>query len=69
MEVSGWLVRDLETLLRDVREVVAFLGRAEDERTEFAGRANVQRDQVILSSTIAESRSTSCSACSTATSR
>jgi tetratricopeptide (TPR) repeat protein len=47
-EVGGWRKRDLEILLRDIREFVAFLRRAEDERAEYEGRGSARRDQVIL---------------------
>ncbi len=46
--VSQWTRSDLETLLRDVRELVTFLRRAEDERAEWAGSGGAQRDQLVL---------------------
>jgi tetratricopeptide (TPR) repeat protein len=48
IEVSGWAVRDVVVLLRDVRELVAFLHRAEDKRLENAGRGSGQSDQLII---------------------
>ncbi len=48
LEVSRWPVRDLDTLLRDVRELVTFLQRAADERAEYAGRGSMQRDRLIF---------------------
>jgi tetratricopeptide (TPR) repeat protein len=48
IEVGRWPSRELATLLRDIRELVAFLQRAQDERGERTGRASVQRDQAIL---------------------
>jgi tetratricopeptide (TPR) repeat protein len=49
LEVGRWPQPDLEILLRDVRELVTFLQRAEGERTENAGRGSAQRGQLILS--------------------
>lgn len=48
MEVGSWSKPELERLLRDVRELVKFLQRAEDQRAEYAGRGSMQRDRLIL---------------------
>jgi tetratricopeptide (TPR) repeat protein len=48
IEIGRWPPRDLATLLRDIKELVAFLQRTQDERGEHTGRASVQRDQAIL---------------------
>jgi tetratricopeptide (TPR) repeat protein len=48
MEVGRWSTSALETLLRDVRELVKFLQRTADERTEFAERGSSRRDQLVF---------------------
>jgi tetratricopeptide (TPR) repeat protein len=48
VEIGRWPLRDLEALLRDVRELVTFLQRAQDERMERTGRGSAQRDQLIF---------------------
>ncbi len=48
IEVGRWPPRELATLLRDIKALVAFLQRTQDERGEHTGRAGVQRDQAIL---------------------
>jgi tetratricopeptide (TPR) repeat protein len=46
--VGRWSQREIEILLRDVRELVTFLRRVERRRTEFAGAESGQRDQLIF---------------------
>lgn len=48
IEVGRWGTRDLEELIRDVRELARFLQRAEEERAEHAGKASLQRDQAAV---------------------
>jgi tetratricopeptide (TPR) repeat protein len=48
IEVGRWSKSELETLLRDVRELVKFLQRTVDERAEYTGRGSMQRDQLIF---------------------
>ena len=48
MEVGSWSKSELERLLRDVRELVKFLQRAEDLRAESTGRGSMQRDRLSL---------------------
>jgi tetratricopeptide (TPR) repeat protein len=45
IEVGRWAHADLELLLRDVRELVKFLQRAEDERAAYAGRGRLPYGQ------------------------
>jgi tetratricopeptide (TPR) repeat protein len=46
--VGRWSQRELEMLLRDVRELVKFLQRVEQRRAEFGGAGSAQRDQLIF---------------------
>ena len=45
IEVGRWPLRELEMLLRDVRELVGFLQRTEGHRAEYSGRGGAQREQ------------------------
>ena len=49
VEVGGWTPRDLEILLRDVRELVRFLERASYRRAEQRGQDVDRRGQAVFS--------------------
>jgi tetratricopeptide (TPR) repeat protein len=48
LEVGRWALRDLNTLLRDVRELVTFLQRVEEERAVYTARGSTERDRLIF---------------------
>ena len=48
MSVAAWSPVELIALLRDVRELVTFLNRADGERQEFGGRGSAQRGQAVF---------------------
>ncbi len=48
IEVGRWSQRELEVLLRDVRELVKFLQRVQEERAEWGGRTGADRDRLIF---------------------
>ena len=48
IDVGRWPHRDLETLLRDIRELVKFLQRAQEQRSASGGLDGMQRDRLIL---------------------